>query len=220
METTENQDKLGAAGSKEAPPIPTSTTPPKMEYKDGSVLVDGKKMVAESDLIAAKRSLESKLEQAQTAHTTAIDSAKLELSAAQQQVADLNAKLTEAKQASKTGAIPDEEVARIKQERDDAKTLVATLQTDVGKALEYRRALLAMQYPGVVDKLANKTMKELDSLEEALKALSTSRGGGPGNYALGGGGGQPHTMTSQERAAKVINATPVRGTREAAPAPK
>jgi hypothetical protein len=63
-------------------------------------------------------------------------------------------------------------------------------------------------------------MKELDSLEEALKVVSASRGSGPGNYALGGGGGQPHTMTPQERAAKVINATPVRGTREAAPAPK
>lgn len=219
METKNQGIDPGAADSEKVAPIPTIAFP-KAELKDGSILVDGKKMVAESDLIAAKRSLESKLEQEHTAHTTAIDTAKLELSAAQQQVADLNAKLTGAKQASKAGAIPDEEVARIKQERDDAKNLVVTLQTDVGKALEYRRALLAMQYPGVVDKLVNKTMKELDSLEEALKALSTSRGSGPGNYALGGGGGQPHTMTPQERAAKVINATPVRGVRNAEPAPK
>jgi len=218
--TIENQGKdPGAAGS----PSPTSTpTPaaPKVELKDGSILVDGRKMVAESDLIAAKLSLESKLEKAQAAHNEAIDTAKLELSAAQQQVASLNAELTEAKEASKTGATPDEEVARIKQDLANANNLVATLQTDAGKALEYRRALLAMQYPGVVDKLANKTMKELDSLEEALKALSTSRGGGPGNYALGGGGGQPHTMSEQERASKVIAATPVRGTRNAEPALK
>jgi len=218
--TIENQGiDPGAAGSKEHTSTPASAAP-KVELKEGSILVDGKKMVAESDLIAAKRNLESKLEQAQTAHTTAIDTAKLELSTAQQQVANLNAELTKAKQASKTGAIPDEEVARVKQELADAKALVGTLQTDVSKALDYRRALLAVQYGVPTDNLANKDMKQLDSFEEALKALAVSRGAGPGNYALGGGGGQPHTMTPQERAAKVLAGTPVLGTRTAEPAPK
>jgi DNA repair exonuclease SbcCD ATPase subunit len=210
-EPKENQTP-GAASSTSPTSTPASITP-KVELKDGAILVDGKKMVAESDLIAAKRSLEGQLEKAQTAHNEAIDTAKLELSSAQQKVANLNAELTKAKEASKTGAIPDTEIARIKTELADAKTLVGTLKVESDKALDYRRALLVIQYNIPADNIANKTMKELDSFEEALKALATSRGSGPGNYAAGGGGGQPHTMTNQERAAKILADTPMRGVR-------
>lgn len=215
--TQENQEvKAGASSGDVQVPTPTPTpTAPKVETKDGHILVDGRKMVAESDLIATKKSLESAAEKAQAAHNEAIDAAKLELSAAQQTVADLNAKHAASEQARQSGATTDEEVARIKQERDDALGKVVTLTVDAAKALELRRELLVMRYSIPADSLANKTMSELDSFEEAAKALSTSRGGSPGPYALGGGLGGAAPMTDRERAAKVIASTPHRGVRTA-----
>ena len=210
--------KAGAAGSNEPTPTPTPATPkvePKFEAKEGSYFVDGKKMVAESDLIAAKRSLEGQLETQQTAHTQAVDTVNLELSDARKQVADLNAKVTEAQGASGQGATSDEDVARIKQEREDALSKVETLTTEAGKALELRRALLVTQYPGVTaESLADKDMKALDFFEEALKAVVTSRGG-VGQYAIGGGLGGSTPKTNMERATEVIANTPIRGVRTA-----
>ena len=215
MEGTENQ-KPGDAGDKGGG-APPPVTAPKVELKDGATFVDGKKMVAESDLIAAKRSLETAAEKAQTAHSEAIDAKSLELSAAQTALADSNAKLTEAQEAQGKGATPDEEVARIKQEREDALTKVETLSTDAGKALELKRALLVLQYSVSADSLVDKTMQQLDSFEEAAKALTTSRGGGPGNYAIGGGAGGATPQTNLERAKQVLAVTDVRGVREPAP---
>ena len=218
MEDPKNQtpnDPPGAAGSGDTTPAPTIPTTPKVEVKDGSILLDGRKAVYESDLIAAKQGLESKLEQAQTVHNQAMDTTKLELSAALQQVADLNAKVATAEQARDAGATPDEDVVRIKQELADALTKVGTLQVDADKALELRRALLSHQYTIPPESLADKDMKQLDSFEEALKALATSRGSGPGPYAIGGGLGGAVPMTPQERAAKVLAVTPVGGVRTA-----
>lgn len=218
-----NPNDPGASGGPEAAPIPAPATPkaePKFEVKDGSYLVDGKKMVTESDLIAAKKSLETQLETQQSVHVQAIDTAKLELSAEQQKVADLNAKLTEAEQARQAGTPSDEEVVRIKQELTDALGKVETLTTEAGRSLELRRALLVMQYNVPADSLADKDMKALDSFEEALKALATSRGGGAGPYALGGGVGGAAPQTPIDRAKEVLAGTPVLGVRSAEPTPK
>jgi len=221
MTEGENQ-KPGTVGSEGdvTPPITPEPIEPtaKVEVKDGKVLVDGKAYVAEHHLIAAKQGLETAAEKAQTAHNEAIDAVRLELSAAQQQAANLNAKLEEAQNAQGKGATPDEEVARIKTELTDALSKVETLKVDADKSLELRRALLVIQYGITAESLAEKDMKALDSFEGALKALATSRGGGPGPYALGGGLGGVAQMTEQERAAKVLEATPVLGVREAEPA--
>ena len=61
-------------------------------------------------------------------------------------------------------------------------------------------------------KLLEKDASQLDSFEEALKALSTGRGG-PGNYLLGGGGGGAAPVAELDRAKAVIANTPIRGTR-------
>ena len=211
---TEPAGKTGASSSDaaKAPPVPT------VELKDGKVLVDGKSYVAESDLIAAKKSLESKLEQAQTAHNGAIDTARLSLSEAQQQVAALNAKLKENEQARKSGAVSSDEAARVKQELDAAKSSVETLQKDAARALEYRRALMVVQYGVNADTIKDKDMKALDSFEEALKAVASQvRGSGVGNYAFGGGAGVAVPVSNMDRAARVLAATPVRGVRNAEP---
>lgn len=214
---TPSSGEAGAAGQPgptTAPSDASTKQEPKFEVRDGAYFVDGRKMVKESDLIAAKQSLESALEKAQATHNEAMDSARLELSDAQKQVADLNAKLSEAKEAQTQGATTSEEVARIRQERDEALSKVETLSTDANKALELRRALLLTQYPGLTaESLAEKDMKSLDSLEEALKAVTASRGGGLGNYAVGAGGTGTTQLSDEERAKQVIAATPVRGVR-------
>lgn len=195
---------------------PTQPTSPRLEIRDNAIYLDGKKVVYESDLIAAKHSLESKLESAQSAHEQAIDAARLELSEAQKQVANLNVKLTEAQQARESGATVD--VAKIEQELAAAKSSVESLQSDAAKALDYRREMMAAKYSIPADSLQGKTMAQLDAFEEAAKALSTSRGASPGPYAVGAGGGTAEPMTEMDRARRLLDNTPVRGTRSEAPA--
>ncbi len=213
----------GASDSDPTPtPAPTSATPDptptpitptaKVEVKDGVVTVDGKKFIPESDLIANKKSLEGQLKTAQTTHETAIDAAKLETSESQKQIATLNAKIQENEQARESGAVSDEDAARVKQELETAKSSMETLSAS---ALELRRANLVLQYGVAPDTIKEKDMSQLDAFEEALKAVSTARGSGVGPYAVGGGSGDAAPQTNIERAAKVLEATPVRGVRNA-----
>lgn len=216
-------NKDDASGDKgadvKAPPPPASPPPstdtPKFEQKDGVMTVDGRKVVHESDLIATKKSSEGAAEQAQAVHNEAIDKARLELSEAQQREASLNAKLQEAEKARDAGATPDKDVVGIKEELESAKSRIETLSKEVGESLEMRRAYLALQYSIPVDKLSDKNKEQLDSFEEALKAVATSRGGGPGPYAIGGGGGDSKPPTDMERAEQILASTPVRGVRTA-----
>ena len=198
------------------PKTPDPATPsPKFEQKDGVMTVGGRKVVHESDLLAAKKSLESAAEQAQTVHNDAIDKSKLELSESLQQVASLNAKLQEAEKARDTGAAPDKDVAGIKEELESAKSRIEALTTEAGESLEMRRAYLALQYSIPVDKLSEKNKEQLDSFEEALKAVATSRGGSPGPYAINAGGGDSKPPTDMERARTILDNTPIRGVRNA-----
>jgi len=227
--TTENQAATGASGSVPTPtptptPEPTSVTPTpeptptpiastaKVEVAEGKVTVDGKKFVAESDLIAAKKSLETQLETQQTAHDTATNAASLATSEAQQKIATLTAKIKENEEALSTGAVTAEEAARVKTELETAKSSIETLTTST---LELRRANLVLQYNVAPDTIKEKTMPKLDAFEEALKAVSTARGGGVGPYAIGGGTGEAAPQTNIERAAKILETTPVRGVRNA-----
>lgn len=190
----------------------TAPVLPKVEVKEGATFLDGKKVVFESDLIAAKNSLEGQLKTQQTAHETAIDTAKLETSEAQKQIATLNAKITENEQAREAGAVTIEEAAKVKQELETAKSSIETLTSS---SLEHRRALLILKYGVTEDTIKEKNGTQLDALEEALKAVSAAGRGGTGPYALGGGTGDALPETNIERAAKVLANTPVRGVRNA-----
>ena len=200
------------------PPAAPPAELPKVEIKDGKVLVDGKSYVKESDLMAAKESLTKQLETAQATHNTAIDKAKLDVSAAQTEVAKANAALEEAKQARTTGDISADEMAKVKKEADDAKTELTKAQT---ANLDYRRKYIMVAYNIPANSetgknLATKTSAQLDALEEALKALQGGRGG-PGNYAVGPGGGGAVATTDMDRAKALIAGTSYRGVREPAP---
>lgn len=221
---TENQNQdAGAAGETQTatPTTPVEPQPPKVEFKDGAAFMEvgGKmvKLVKESDLIAAKQSLERQLETQQSTHSQAIDAVNIELSSERQKVADLNAKLKSAQESAPgQGAVSDDEIARIKQERDAAVKSVEALTTQAGKALELKKSLLISQYPGVTaEQLAEKTMEQLDSLEEALKTVSSARGGGIGAYATGAGLGQAQPMSDYDRRKAALDGAKV-GTRTAA----
>lgn len=214
----------GASGSEEktppatppaATPTPAPSDAPKLEVKDGKMTVDGKSVVPESDLIAAKKSLEAAAEQAQTVHNDAIDKAKIELSESQTTVATANAKILELEKARDSGAASAEDVAKVKQDLEAATGRAETAET---KSLELRRTLLALQYQIPPDQLQEKNIEQLDSFEEALKALATARGGA-GPYAIGGGAGGDAPKSDEERALAILAATPVRGVRNEPAAP-
>ena len=218
---TENQvdpNNPGASGGEgDKTPVPASTptpTAPKLEVKDGVVYADGKKMVAESDLIAAKKSLEGQIQVQQDAHSVAIDTAKLELSAEQQKSAKLNAELVTAKEARATGAISEEELARIKGEAETAK---GSLESANQRILELRVNNIVTNSGGAVtaESLAGKTLEQLDSFEEAMKAIIAAKGSTPGNYALGGGLGGAQPLSDYDRRKAALEGAKV-GTRNAA----
>jgi cell division protein FtsL len=181
---------------------------------DGVLTVGGRKMVLESDLIAAKKSLEVVADQAQASHNTAIDSAKLEVSAAQQQIATLTAAARELKDARESGATTsNEDVAKLKGELEAANKSVT--DTNV-KMLDMRRASIVLQSAGTVttDQLANKSEVELTAFEEAIQIVNKSNGSKPGEYMIGGGsGGGVAPETPMERASRLLASTPIRGTR-------
>ena len=220
----DNEPEGTGASSGTEPVIDTPPTKPpetptpapsdaKFEVADGGAMkVDGKKVVFESDLIAAKKSLQGDAEKAQTVHNTAIDTAKIELSTANQELAKANANIKTLTDAQGVGATSAEEVARAKQEAETAKSGIEQANTAV---LELRRANIILQSGGRVTKeqLDNKSLEQLDSFEEAFKALAGA-GTGNGNYALGGGGGAAVPMTDMDRATKALNDTPIRGVRE------
>lgn len=188
---------------------------PKIEVIDGKVTVDGKKFVPESDLIAAKESLKGEATKAQGAHEAAVNQLSLQVSEANQKLASANAALEEAQKARDAGATSDEEVARIKQEAETANT---NANTAVTQAVDYRRKYIMAVYNIPADsdagkKLMEKNMTELDSFEEALKAVAVNSGGGPGNYAIGAGGGGAAPVSDMDRAKSILENTPQRGVR-------
>lgn len=206
----------GNGGSKAPPPPPPPTIPDatKFEVKDGKMYADGKELSLTSDLIAAKESLKTQLTDAQTVHSEAIDTARTNLSEAQQQLASANAKIITLETAQKEGATSAEEVTRVSTERDAAKGRADLAE---GKVLELRKQVLVSIYKIPVDKLADKSIEQLDSLEEALKAIGAT-GGGAGAYALGGSGGAgAKPLTDFERALALVEATPVVGVRNEPP---
>lgn len=199
------------------PPVPGTPAPttPKLEVKtegDRQVFyLDGKKVVYEHELIAAKKNLEQQMETAQTVHNDAIDKAKVESSDALSKVAVANAEVTrltkEIEDARTSGGTTSpEDVSKLKQDLEAATSRADTADVSV---LDTRKKLILVTYPGQVteEQLKEKTPAQLDAFEEALKALATSRGG-PGPYAVGGGTGSTEPLSEMDRAKSVLERTP------------
>ncbi|MDD4985597.1 MAG: hypothetical protein PHQ43_07395 [Dehalococcoidales bacterium] len=196
----------------DAPATPPATPPaaPKFELKDGKMLVDGKKVVYEHELIAAKESLQKRLEEAQGVHSQAADTLKLEISNAQTELAKANARIQELSKAGSSGAASAEEVAKLKKEADDARAAAKSASESL---LEIRRQAIIQASRGTItaEQLKGKSDADLAAFEAVLKALGNSRGG-LGPYAVPGGGATTD-MTPMDRAKKLLEATPMVGTR-------
>lgn len=208
---------------------PEGGTPPAPQFAvvDGKMTVDGKAVVHESDLMAAKSGLEARITQAQTAHEGAINIATKSLSDSQGEVAALTAKnrlLEETAKAGGTGAAPEGGTPPAGtppagmppaatpppasgQPAGDggAKTEPSeTEKTAVAQALTLKKEVLQTRYQIPADQMEGKDMGQLDALETAAKALATARGGGAGPYALGVGAGDAVPQTPMDRAKTVI----------------
>ena len=75
---------------------------------------------------------------------------------------------------------------------------------------------MVLKYGVPEDTIKEKDMGALDSFEEAVKALATSRGGGVGPYAVGSSAGEAAPKSDIERAAAILESTPIRGVSNAA----
>lgn len=164
------------------------------------------KMVPERDLIAAKKGLESQLDEAKAAHAKELDSVRIQLSETQTKLFSSEAKVKDIEeklsQASKTG----EETSKLKQQLEAAQKAAESFQS---KALEFRRRHIAATFNVAEDFVKTKTMEQLDAFEEALKSVAAARG--TGNYAIGAGGGGARTETPMERAIRVLKEAEEKG---------
>jgi len=192
----------------ETPPPPPGDGTPAVPAATKDATPSGVKMIPETDLLAAKKDWEGKVEAA----TKEADAHKTKLSEVQQQFLQASAKLEELEAKQGTVTATAEEVTAAKQEAEAAK---GQLTEANAKLLEARRTLVAQQYGVPVDTLKEKNLEELGHFEEALKAVATTRG--IGNYATGGVGVTPAPKTNFERAKEVVEAAPTQGVRNAPP---
>jgi len=195
-------------------PVSGSQPPaqPKIEIKEGKVLVDGHSYVKEADLIAAKKSLEGQIAEQQRVHTEAYDRARLELSSAQQQVASFNAKIKELTEAQSKGA-SEANSAELTKAKADLLAAQAEVKAAKDGGLTYRKKLLQLAGGVPEDTLKDMSTADLDGLEKALAILSKAKGG-LGNYAAAGaGGGGSAPISELDRAKNLLANTPIAGVR-------
>lgn len=148
----------------------------------------------ESDLLAVKGSREAadaRVKEIETSSQAEAEARKAELTTAntnldtaRQQLLQAEAKAEELGKKVGEGAGSAEELAKVKQELETAVKSGEGLNT---KVLEYRRQIMVATYGIPADSVKDKTLEQLDSYEEALKAVLATKG--LGNFAAGGGAG-------------------------------
>lgn len=204
---TDDGTEEGALSGKEEGQVqqpvqqPPGGDAPKME-------IDGKKVVHESDLIAAKESLQAEVKAARDQATTDLTKAQSDMARVNSTLAEANAKITQLETAQ--GQTTSEEIDKHKQTAETAGT---ERDTANASALTYRREAIAAKHRINPDDIKDKTMPELDAFESALTALANARPGGDGPYAINAGSLTKAPMTEKERATSVLASTPYRGVR-------
>lgn len=159
--------------------------------KDGTVVIKDSegadvRYVKEADLLAIKGSrdaAERKVRDSEATHTTAIETVRNETETFRQKALQAEAKISGLEERLAAGG-SKEELERVKQELEAAKTSGEGLSN---KLLGLRRTLITTTYGVPVATVEKKTLDELDTFEEALKAVIGAKG--IGNYAAGGGSG-------------------------------
>jgi hypothetical protein len=153
------------------------------------------KYVPESDLLAVKKAsegLQLKYTESETSYRKQLDELQSKHS-----VAEAKAKGLEDRLAKAVGA---EEHEKIKLQLDATQKKV---DESAAKTLQYRKQIVAATYGISPDTVKDKTIEQLDALEEALKVVGASKGAG--NFAIGGNaGGGAKPETPHERALRII----------------
>lgn len=143
--------------------------------------------VKETDLLAvkgSKESLESQAKAAEAAREVAVREANEKVEAERQKTLQAEAKVTSLEEQVKTGGASAEELATAKQ------ALVTAQEAEKGSAtklLELKRTTMIGTYGVPKETVESKTLAELETFEEALKAVIGQKNAG--NYAIGGTGG-------------------------------
>jgi chromosome segregation ATPase len=139
-------------------------------------------MVPERDLLAVKAGADK----AKAEYETSVSDYKQKLNDAQQELLKHKA-TTETLEATvkqlQESAIPKEKLDALTKERDDARSSVETFKN---KTLELRRHNIVLKHKIPLDKVATKSLEELDMFEEALGAVSGNGGNYVGSTTTGG----------------------------------
>lgn len=174
--------------------------------KDGSISIkDGEKEVRyakESDLLAVKgraEAAESQLSEQKATWNSTEDSYKSQVTEHHDARLRAEVRSTELEEQLKQATAAQEELQRVKQDLEKQKIDLGSLSD---RALGYRRQLLVATFNIAEDTVKDKTMAQLDSYEEALRALKAS--GGFGGYATtpGSAGAKPETPI--DRAKRIV----------------
>jgi len=183
--------------------------------EDGTLSVkdsEGKEVryAKESDLLAVKGSREAadaRVKEIETSSQAEAEARKAELTTAntnldtaRQQLLQAEAKAEELEKKVGDGTSSAEELAKVKQELE---TAVKSGESLSNKVIEYRRQIMVATYGIPADSVKDKTLEQLDSYEEALKAVLASKG--LGNFAAGvGTGGGTTPEKPLDRARRII----------------
>ena len=175
------------------------TTTPVQPTDEGKDKDTKTKMVPESDLLAIKASRES----LQTQFDGLKEQTRTQVSELGVRLAAAEAKAAESEEHATKLTTAEEELKTTKAALEAAQT---SGEGHRAKALEYRRTLIAASFNVPADTMKEKTMEQLDSFEEALKAVGgIAKGTG---YAAGGGGGAaPAPELPMDRARRIIQET-------------
>lgn len=211
----QNNPPAQGGGASQGNNQPTSTpaqSPPGDASKfaltpDGRMTYDGRKLVFESDLIAAKESVQKQLKDEQERSQSTVDGLKMNLSSVQKEHATASARIHELEEALNKGAASVDEAAGLKKQLEDAQAANQGLSTRLSEAMKSK---LNIRYGIPTEKLEGKTLAELESVESALGILPAPSGG-LGNYAVGGSSEGSQPLNNTERALRAINSTPQRG---------
>lgn len=149
------------------------------------------KLVPEKDLLALKskaEGLELQLKEIVEKHQSALDAVTSKLYATEASVKKLEEQLTESAKSGK-------DLTEVKTKLEAAEKRFGDLSN---KALDYRKRLIVATFSISADVIKDKSLEQLDLYEEALKAVTATRG--VGNYAAGGGtGGGAQVLKPRER---------------------
>ncbi len=159
--------------------------------EDGALVIkDGEssiRYVKESDLLAVKgsrKSAEEVAKEVESVRATVLTESKASVDSALQRALQAEARVSSLQEQIDKGVGTAAQVTELERQLATAKT---SSEETGNRLLGLRRELIVKSYNVPVATVEKKNLSELDTFEEALKAVIGS--GGAGNYAFGGGGG-------------------------------